>query len=308
MKATTKPSSPSARFTVCIVLSACTSAVALAAEFDCVIEPRQLLEIRSPVEGLIDRVHVDRGDLVRKGQVMAEIDSSVERAAAAIAKQRSEMEGAVRSGESRVEFTAKKAARAQELNKGNFVSAEQRDQSATEHKLAQADLLDAHDNRRVAALEYKRQMEIIRLKTIRSPVDGVVVERILNVGELAEAGVGRKPIFRLAEIGMLHVEVLLPVEAFGKITPGLQVEVRPEIPAGAVHRATVKVIDRVLDAASGTFGVRLELPNPQNRLAAGIRCTASFPGVSAPAAHKGRPLPRATPGLAPKAPTVVPKK
>lgn len=290
-----------------MVLNAGTAALALAGDFDCVIEPRQLLEIRSPVEGLIDKVHADRGDLVRKGQVMAEIDSSVERAAAAIAKQRSEMEGAVRSGESRVEFTAKKAARAQELNKDKFVSSEQRDQAASEHKIAQADLLDALDNRRVATLEHKRQMEIIRLKTIRSPVDGVVVERILNVGELAEAGVGRKPIFRLAEIGMLHVEVLLPVDAFGKITPGMQIDVKPEIPAGAVHRATVKVIDRLLDAASGTFGVRLELPNPQNRLAAGIRCTANFPAVSAPVA-KGRPLPGISPTLKPKTPAIVPTK
>ena len=278
---------------------------AFAGEFDCVIDPRQVVEIRSPIEGLIDRVHVDRGDIVRKGQVVAEIDTSVERAAAAIAKQRSEMEGAVRSGESRVEFTAKKAGRAQQLVKDNYVSAEARDQAATEHKIAQADLLDAQDNRKLAALEYKRQMELIRLKTIRSPFDGVVVERVLNVGELAEAGVGRKPMFRLAEIGTLYVEVLLPVDAYGKVKPGMPIDVKPEIPAGSVHRATVKVIDRLLDAASGTFGVRLELPNPGAKLAAGIRCTAEFPGINVPATLKSRPAPR---DLKPKSPPVVPAK
>jgi RND family efflux transporter MFP subunit len=278
---------------------------AFAGEFDCVIDPRQVLEIRSPIEGLIDRVHVDRGDIVRKGQVVAEIDTSVERAAAAIAKQRSEMEGAVRSGESRVEFSAKKAGRAQQLSKDNYVSAEARDQAATEHKIAQADLLDAQDNRKLAALEYKRQMELIRLKTVRSPIDGVVVERILNVGELAEAGVGRKPMFRLAELGTLYVEVLLPVEAYGKVKAGMPIDVKPEIPAGSVHRATVKVIDKLLDAASGTFGVRLELPNPGAKLAAGIRCTAEFPGVSVPATLKSRGAPR---DLKPKSPPVVPGK
>lgn len=266
-----------------------------------------MLEIRSPIEGLIDRVYVDRGQVVRKGQVIAEIDTSVERAAAAIAKQRSEMEGAVRSGESRVEFSANKARRAQELMKDNYVSAEARDQAVTEHKIAQADLLDAHDNRRVAALEYKRQMELIRLKTIRSPVDGVVIERILNVGELAEAGVGRKPMFRLAELGTLYVEVLLPVEAYGQVKPGMQIEVRPEIPAGSVHRAAVTVVDKLLDAASGTFGVRLELPNPQTKLAAGIRCTASFPGVNAPATLKSRAQARDK-ALKPQSPPVVPAK
>lgn len=189
---------------------------AVAAEFDCVIEPRQVVEIRSPIEGLIDKLHVDRGDPVRKGQVIAEIDSSVERAAAAIARQRSEMEGAVRSGQSRVDFATRKMNRAQELVRDKYVSAEASDQAASEHRIAQADLLDAQDNRRVAALEYRRQMELIRQKTIRSPIDGVVVERILNVGELAEAGVGRKPLFRLAELGILYVEVLMPAAEIGR--------------------------------------------------------------------------------------------
>ena len=46
------------------------------------------------------------------------------------------------------------------------------------------------------------------------------------------------------------------------------------------YTATVKVIDRVMDAASGTFGVRMELPNPGLKLPAGIRCKASVPGVT----------------------------
>ena len=126
----------------------------------------------------------------------------------------------------------------------------------------------------------------------------MVVERILNPGELAEAGVGRKPIFKLAEIDVLHVEVLLPVEAYGKVKRGLEVDIVPEIPANARYRATVKVIDRLLDTASATFGVRLELANKQHLMPAGIRCKASFPGVNesgAPATRSSLkpPSPRA---------------
>jgi len=68
--------------------------------------------------------------------------------------------------------------------------------------------------------------------------------------------------------------------------------VLPEVPPGSRHVATVKVIDRLLDAASGTFGVRLELPNRQHKLPAGIRCIARFAGLqagatrAAPAARK----------------------
>ena len=252
---------------------------AVAGDFDCIIEPRQVIEVRSPIEGLIDRVNVDRGDIVRKGQELAVLDTSLERAAAAIARQRSEMEGAVRSGESRLEFSTKKFERAQDLHGQNYLSAQARDEAVTERRLAESELLDARDNRRLAELELARQNEIIRLKTIRSPVNGIVVERMQHPGELAEAGVGRKPMLKLAEIDTLHVEVLLPAAAYGKVKLGMEIEVVPEIPAGSRHSTSVKVIDRLLDAASGTFGVRLELPNRGHGIPAGIRCSARFPGI-----------------------------
>jgi len=217
--------------------------------------------------------------------VLAVLDTAVDQVAAAIARQRSEMEGAVRAGESRVEFTRKKSARVEELRKKNYIAEELLDEAAAESQLAEAELQDALDNRRLAELEFRRQNEIIRLKTIRSPVNGVVTERILNPGELAEAGVGRKPLLKLAEIEVLYVEVLLPVQSYEHVRPGMSVEVVPEIPEGVRYEATVKVVDRVIDTASGTFVVRLELPNPKLELPAGIRCQASFPDIEATAAR-----------------------
>ncbi len=268
------------RLSVTLILAA-AAGYAAGAEFDCIIEPKQVIELRSPLEGLIDRVNVDRGDFVKKGQEVAVLDTSVEQIQAAIAKQRSQMEGAVTAGKARVQFSASKAQRIEELHRDKFMSAQARDEAATEKALAEAELKDASDNRLLAKLEYQRQQEIIRLKTIRSPIDGVVTERILHPGEFAEAGVGRKPLMKLAEIDVLHVEVLLPVEAYGKVQRGQSVEVLPEVPAGAHLRATVKVVDTVLDAASGTFGVRLELPNKERKIPAGIRCKASFPSIVA---------------------------
>lgn len=260
-----------------VALAALLPVPARAADFDCLIEPRRVIELRAPLEGLIDRIGVDRGDTVKRGQELVVLDLSVDQASAAIARQRSTMEGAIRSGESRLEFSTGKLSRVQNLQANNFISAQAREEAATEQRLAQAELRDAQDNRKLAELELARQMQIIRLKTIRSPVDGVVVERLLHPGEFAEAGVGRKPILKLAEIDVLHVEVLLPVEAYGQVKAGMEVAVLPEIPAGARYTAKVRVIDRLVDAASGTFGVRLELANPQRRMPAGIRCKATFP-------------------------------
>jgi RND family efflux transporter MFP subunit len=258
------------------------------AEFDCVIEPRQVVELRSPMEGLIERINVERGDYVRKGQELAYLDAGVDHAQAAISALRSQMQGAVGAWESRGTLSAKKYARMDELHKENLMSAQLRDEAAAEKQIADSELQDAVDNRKLAGLEHKRQLEIIRLKTIRSPISGVVVERFQNPGELAEAGVGRKPILKLAEVDILNVEVLLPAAAYGKVKLGAVVSVVSDIPAGSKHRAIVKVIDPVLDAASGTFGLRLELANSQRKIPGGSRCRVDFPDIAETASTRAR--------------------
>jgi multidrug efflux pump subunit AcrA (membrane-fusion protein) len=57
---------------------------------------------------------------------------------------------------------------------------------------------------------------------------------------------------------------------------GMRARVMPESPVGGSYDAQVTVVDRVVDAASGTFGVRLALPNPDHRIPAGIRCQIEF--------------------------------
>jgi hypothetical protein len=80
----------------------------------------------------------------------------------------------------------------------------------------------------------------------------------------------------IAQIDPLNVEVILPIKYYGQLRIGSTANISPEEPVGGVFVAKVIVIDRVLDAASGTFGVRLQLPNPENKLPAGIRCNVTF--------------------------------
>ena len=277
------------RYSVTFFGIAFVSAMAHAqAEHECVIQPRQILEIRSPVDGLIQRVHVDRGQTVRRGQLLATLDDSVERVAAEGARHRAGMMGAVQAGESRVTATSRKLERVQELIASKFLSAQALDDAQNEKRLAEAELVEARDARRLAEIEFNRQNAIIQLKSIRSPVNGVVVERLLNAGELSEAGVGRRAILKIAEIDVLHVEALLPAEAWSQVKVGLAGEVQPAI-GGGTHRARVAVVDRILDAGSGTFGVRLELPNPGHAIPAGTRCRLRLEGVDVPARRSATP-------------------
>ena len=107
-------------------------------------------------------------------------------------------------------------------------------------------------------------------KTVRSPVDGIVTERRMSPGEYRGADVSH--ILTVAQVDPLFVEVFAPIAQLTSVAVGQTVTIRPEAPVGGEYQARIKVIDRVFDAASGTFGMRLELPNPGYRLPAGLRC------------------------------------
>jgi multidrug efflux pump subunit AcrA (membrane-fusion protein) len=88
--------------------------------------------------------------------------------------------------------------------------------------------------------------------------------------------VGNEKILKLAQINPLNVEVIAPLELFGAIRPGMVGEVSLQPLMKGAFQAKVVVVDRVIDAASGTFGVRLELPNPGNKFPSGVRCQVRF--------------------------------
>jgi RND family efflux transporter MFP subunit len=244
-------------------------------DYDCLIEARQNIDVRSPVEGVIESVLVQRGDLVKKGTLLATLSSGPERAALALAASRAKMQGELKSAEARVEISRKKLERAEELQKKNFVSVNARDEAEAEYRLATEQLRAARENRRLAELEVKRAKEILAQRSIKSPVDGVVVEVLLRPGELMSSN-QKDAIMKIAEIDPLNVELVLSVSQFGKIHVGQIAEVIPEEPVGGRYRAQVEVVDQMVDAASGTFGVRLRLPNPGHRIPAGVKCRLHF--------------------------------
>jgi multidrug efflux pump subunit AcrA (membrane-fusion protein) len=101
----------------------------------------------------------------------------------------------------------------------------------------------------------------------------VVTERALGPGEFRN---DQAHILTIAEMNPLRVETFLPIALYGHIKVGHSAEVSPEAPVGGSYKATVAVVDSVFDAASGTIGVQLKLPNPELRLPAGIHCRVRF--------------------------------
>ena len=248
-----------------------------ASEHECLIEPSKTVDVRASSEGVLKAVLVDRGDRVRQGQVLALLEAGPEQAANVLAKYRAETESALQAADTRLAFAKRKAQRMDELHKQNFVSAQARDEAFAELGLAEAQDREARENKRIAQLEELRSGAVLGQRTVTSPVTGIVVERGLNAGEVVTND-SKKAIFRLAVLDPLHIEVVVPVAKYGSIKPGMRAEIIPEvaITKGKLF-ARVKIIDRMVDAPSGTFGVRLELANPHYAVPSGIKCKARFP-------------------------------
>lgn len=248
---------------------------AAAQEFDCMIEARQAVEIRSPVEAVIQQVHVKRGDTVVRGQLLVTLASGPERAVLELARSRALMQGEIKAAEARLDIARKKAQRADELSKQNFISANARDESQAELQLATEEVRRVRETQQLNELEAKRAAEVVAMRSIRSPLSGVVVEVMLKPGEFG-AITFKDPIMKLAEIDPLHVEVVLPVSQYGQVKAGQKASVMPEAPVGGRYETRVALVDKVIDAASGTFGVRLELRNRKFEIPAGVRCRVQF--------------------------------
>jgi|SRR5262245_39006237 len=259
------------------------ASVAHEKEFECVIEPQQVVKLASPIVGVIARLDVDRGDIVRQGQVVGKLEDGVEAATLALARAKATNDYTIKAAEARLQFLRRKHERLFQLYGKAASTLAAMEEADAEAKVAEQQLKEATLNKELAQLEVERAEEILNQRTLRSPVDGVVVERLLVPGEYRNE---QSPVLTLAQINPLRVEVFVPTAYYGQIRIGSKAEIQPERPIGGKHAAIVTVVDHVLDAASGTFGVRLSLPNPDLNLPAGIRCKVLFETPSGETARK----------------------
>ena len=260
--------------TLLVAMMAFTTTVVAAERnsFDCVIEPSMVVELSSRVDGIIETMLVERGDMIEADTVIAKLESGAEAVAVAHARARSEMEAEIRSLKASLAYDWRNQKRLNKLHKKQAISTDEIDRAKTETRVAQHKLQQAEENKRLAELELARAEETLKRHTIRSPIGGVVAERYLNPGESVED----RPVIKVAQIDPLRVEVIVPAQVFDRIIPGMTATIVPELPEYGEQTATVTIVDKVIDTASSTFGVRLELLNAEHQMPSGLRCRVRF--------------------------------
>jgi RND family efflux transporter MFP subunit len=216
-------------------------------EYECLVEPSMVVNVGSPVDGVLEQVNVTRGDIVSKGQMVAKLQSGVETAVVQLSK-------------AHVAYGRRRAKRNEDLFAKELISDQERDELVTEIRLRE--------------LELKKDRELLKLRKIISPVDGVVVERHLQPGEYIRAD--KSNVLTLAQINPLNIEVVAPASLFGKIKVGMTGKVNMAPYLKETFEAKVVVVDKVIDAASRTLGIRLQMTNQENKIPAGVNCSVIF--------------------------------
>ncbi|MDH3766983.1 MAG: efflux RND transporter periplasmic adaptor subunit [Gammaproteobacteria bacterium] len=237
-------------------------------ELDCMIEPYVIVDVGSPEHGIVKAIEVDRSDTVSKNDILVKLEAGEQTAAVRKARARANMQADIKAREAALGFAERKQQRMRDLYASEAISSHQRDEVETELKMAQMQLRQAKDSRDLARIELERAQGDLARRTIRSPISGIIVERFVAPGEY----VNEKPLLRVAQMHPLRIEAIAPATMFGKIAPGMRAKVTAETHDGNGYVAEVAVVDRLIDAASGTFGIRLELPNSDYTIPSGLNC------------------------------------
>ena len=237
------------------------------------LRSRQNVMLRPEVAGRILALGFADGARVSAGQVLVQLDDTLQRAE-------------VQQSLAQMSIAKANHKRNQELVAQNFVAQRVLDESAASLQVAEAQL----------------GLSCARLERMRivAPFAGVVGIRNINVGDFVKDGAD---LINLEDIGTLYVDYRLPERYQDKVSVGQSIELRLDAVPNRLYKAKVEAIDPTIDANGRSIGVRAILPNgPGEPIAAR---PASGPG--APASGSGAPAAKAAPGadkaLAGKAPS-----
>jgi membrane fusion protein (multidrug efflux system) len=224
------------------------AAASAAPRYDGMVLPFREVVVSSPVPSTLTEVNVKEGDTVRAGQTLARLYSKLEeldqqRAKAALEKREFDYRGAQRLLADKI--------------------------------MPEDKALEAKIERDLAQLQSEMAAEQVRLRTITSPLDGLVVEKMHEVGEAVTSAM---PIFRIVDISRIYVQFFIKVEDLSKFQVGQKLAARfPLLNAGQPFSGEIDFIDPRVDAASGLLRVKVLIANPNQLIKAGMRGEVTLP-------------------------------
>src|SRR6185503_8547832 len=225
--------------------------------------------VQSPISarasGYLKRWNADIGSVVKKGDLLAEID------APEIDQQLSQAAAARQQAASSAALAKSTMERWEALRKKDAVSQQDLEERRSAEAQARANLAAADAN-----VERLRQME--GFKRVVAPFSGVITRRNVAVGDLIDAGGGAgRTMFVLSQTDPLRVYVNVPQTYAQQIKPGQKVTVTQSELLGQAFEGEVARTAAAIDTASRTMQVEVTLPNKNDALMPGAYVQVQLP-------------------------------
>jgi membrane fusion protein (multidrug efflux system) len=200
----------------------------------------QGVTVSADLPGTVARVAFESGRGVRKGEVLAELDTRQERAQLAAIEAQQEL--------ARLNYNRLKG-----LLADRVISQAEFDRAAADQKETDARLGEVHAT--------------IERKTIRAPFDGVLGIRLVNLGQYLAAGDAVVP---LQSLHPIYVNFGVPQQDIGQIRVGHRIQVTARDVAGVAFSGRVTALDSIVDQATRNVQVQATLPNTTGQLRSGM--------------------------------------
>ena len=226
------------------------------------IEPVETVEVGTQVSGKVEKIYVDFNDVVKKGQLLAELDKltlnqSVSRAKASLT-----------SAESQLNYAKLTYERTKQLYESNAAT-------LAAYQEAQNSYTQAQMSKKNAQAAYDQALVDLSYAEIYSPIDGVVLDRAVEVGQTVAASFSTPTLFTLAnDLTKMQVEASVDEADIGQVKIGQRVSFTVDAYTYETFDGTVNQIRMKATTTSNVvkYTVIISAPNPDLKL---------FPGMTA---------------------------
>lgn len=218
------------------------------------VEPERKVEVFSRLSAYVKRLASEEGELVKEGQLLAQLDDTEIRISYQQAKIQLD-QAKLTLDEEQGNYT-----RNQELKKNSLISEQAFQASQATFRKAKLE----YENKVEAFKNLKLQLDYTR---ITAPVGGYVTERLIEVGSKVNAN---QQVFTVEDFHPLLIKVYVPTSDIVNLKQGMVAAINTDILKGMTFEGTVKLINPRIDVQSGTVKVTIEVFDKAMRLKPGM--------------------------------------
>lgn len=230
------------------------------------VEPVTEVEVGTQVSGIIDRLYVDYNDVVKAGQLIAEMDKVTLQA------ELESSEAELASCKTEYEYQSKNYARTKTLHEKELVSDQEYDEALYLYKKAR----NAYAQSQAAIVKVKQNLDYA---TITSPIDGVVISRAVEEGQTVAAGFETPTLFTIAN-DLTQMRVIADVDEadIGQVADGQRVQFTVDAYPDDTFEGTVEQVrlEATTESSVVTYEVVITAHNPDLKLKPGLTANVTI--------------------------------